>query len=218
MISRLRASTAEVGHKLSGPRCCFLVVFSYIVTGNDIRGPRMSDDVRTRASGRPRKYRTSADRLRAFRAAHGLRKVTLDVPDALASHMRAYARKLREESRGPRRSAEPNATTITLRWRRRAGGFFIDHPPISAGIREEIIGPGVVRWAWKLKIHAPTYYGVSEFDDGSPHAQGRANTIAQAKYLVEMIIQGYCVDIQYERNSIRLPRLPGLAAAAAVSG
>jgi hypothetical protein len=58
-----------------------------------------------------------------------------------------------------------------------------------------------------LKIYLPTYYGLSEFDDGSHYAQGRANTLAQAKYLVEIIVQVCCTDILYERNSIRLPKL-----------
>jgi hypothetical protein len=68
----------------------------------------MSDEPRlaiaTRKRGRPRKHESATARVRAFREARSLCKVTVDVPAQYAEQLRAYARLLRVTARAERPS------------------------------------------------------------------------------------------------------------------
>ena len=52
-------------------------------------------DLSPRRAGRPRKYQSTGERVRAFRSAHGLCKVTIDVPSGWAWRIKRYAQMLR---------------------------------------------------------------------------------------------------------------------------
>lgn len=51
---------------------------------------------RTQTAGRPRKYKSNYERVKAYRSAHALTKVTVDVPSRLSSELKLYAAWLRE--------------------------------------------------------------------------------------------------------------------------
>jgi hypothetical protein len=64
--------------------------------------PRLA--ITPRKRGRPRKHESAAARVRAFREAQSLCKVTIDVPAQYAEQLRAYARLLRVTARAERLS------------------------------------------------------------------------------------------------------------------
>jgi hypothetical protein len=64
--------------------------------------------------GRPRKHGSAAERIRAFRIAHDLQKVTLDVPTCFAAQLRQYARLLRQFA-GQNAISDNAVSTLILR-------------------------------------------------------------------------------------------------------
>jgi hypothetical protein len=114
-------------------------------------------------AGRPRKHQSDAERIRAFRSAHGLRKLTVDVPTKFADEVRDYARQLRKAADAASKvedsfhsSFEPKEAAasyvLSTRWKRTARGAYelLLPPPYWIGGRILKVPRHEPAWQWEV--------------------------------------------------------------------
>jgi hypothetical protein len=153
--------------------------------------------------GRPRKHQSDADRIRAFRSAHGLCKVTVDVPTQFAAQLRDYARQLRRWAVGfptepqerddfaevePKRAAD--LSVLGMRWIRTASGYDLgqDYPKpntnywLAAHITKIPQRHDSERWRWHV---------VDNLSPRSYIATGETFSLTMAKKIVMGTVMWY---------------------------
>jgi hypothetical protein len=170
--------------------------------GNKI-GAAMIED--KRPIGRPRKYLSASERLRAFRKRHGLVKVTVDVPAQKAMELRFYAQMLREESKKDVRPGIKETTFVptmrafliatsgttalglwdafrSAKWKRGPWSAYlhIDGPSGSAAVSEQ----PEKEWSWFVRIT----------DEPERIARGTLSNRKQAMALAEIVYRFLIVD------------------------
>jgi hypothetical protein len=92
----------------------------------------------TQRAGRPRKHDSDAGRVRAFREAHGLQKITADVPAEFTEQLRQYARLLRQFAR-QRAVPEAAVPAMVIRPTRKRPSRFEDaNRPATANVDLEL--------------------------------------------------------------------------------
>lgn len=158
-----------------------------------------------RPIGRPRKYLSASERLRAFRKRHGLVKVSVDVPAQKAMELRFYAQMLREESKKDvRPSIKETAFVPTMR------AFLIATSNTSAlGLRGAFRSAKWKRETWSASLHIDGPSGLAEVneqqgkywfwsvrisDEPERNAQGTLSSRKQAMALAEIVYRFMIVD------------------------
>jgi hypothetical protein len=147
----------------------------------------MSDVVR-RPRGRPRKYETDVDRVRAFRVRQNLTKVTVDIPTLLQDQFLAYAKDLRSLDRT---GIAKELAIRRIGWRKSANIAlcYCDWYRGRAEIREKYTlrhdalgrrSPDLVSFEWKVIDSR-----------GAALAGGFADSLDQAKSACEAIFRIY---------------------------
>ena len=159
-----------------------------------------------RRPGRPRKYASPAERVSAFRSAHGLCKVTVDVPTQFAGQLRDHARELRKMASEtltfepkleegdvdrahrwtPKQAAE--SYVLSMQWTRVARGVHLLHSPsdlirwITAEItRLPQTNDSQIPWAWR----------VEDSQSKQTIAQGYSITLGRAKDMTAAVVRSY---------------------------
>jgi hypothetical protein len=153
------------------------------------------------------------DRLRAFRAAHRLRKITLDVPETRVEDLREFAKDLRKIGyRNPYENMYRHLDTmITYNWHHDNREYSINTQDFSISIKK-LASPGSTQWEWRLSIHKPpsqvraglTMKSVNTGTYAIPFAaSGITSTLAHAKRLGECVLN-YYFNGEYEWEDAEL--------------
>jgi hypothetical protein len=153
---------------------CKSTTLTLFVTGyvSTLSGGREVEETKNLPRGRPRKHESKKARVQAFREAHNLRKLTIDVPAISIDAMREFAYWLRQVTRLNDNVdvGKPQIPTLLLasltdssathwQWDYLYGGFQIEVEDTTKDFRSKVEGrfPNSLRdswwWWWRVEMH-----------------------------------------------------------------
>jgi hypothetical protein len=159
-------------------------------------------EITPRGVGRPRKHLTVVDRVRAYRLAHGLRKVTVDVPSEFADELRKFSRQLRDQ---PPEELLAYKHVAALAWKEEAV-LLANGYSLSITIRDPagLIGAGLKQHlneqGWDWYVWDPRYPSKEKF--GTIVSSGKARDVEKAKAIAHLIILD-CVARYFRQKAKR---------------